>query len=1012
MANYDVIVRAVDQTKGTFQSIERSLSGIQGMAGKVAGALAGAFTAQQVLQAASAYQKLQTSITGTVGAARGLQIISQLSTQASELGVAVEDLTGAFKVLKSVGIDSSADSLATWAKFAAATGSTVEQIADAVGNVYQGSFGKIGKATNDLIEVENKYGQFVVRVAGQVKASVATTGEVVNVLKSYVDTNKAYADALKQQAQSIDASYKRLNNAVTAGFANSGLDKTIAEFIDKFVKLEQESGAITKTFRLLADGLQFVADNFKLIAGAIAAVGIVALGARLVALGRTIYEIAVGTNKWIAAVVAGKTAIFGFSSSVTAGGKQLGFLTQAFRTVANSIQTAINWFYKAILNFGVLQGSLLAAGAAIGVFGTTLLKLGGLALRFLGGPWGLLIGGVIAFKDEIMSAGRSVLEFFGILEKQKPPTFLSAEENANDIQRLLNRGNAAQAANAAANAAGGAGGKPADTFMMDLIGNFGKARSELRQLQTQMSKTTDINLLAKLFQEAETRAEMFGIVLQKDAVLISRDYSIAIAKTAEELRQQNVQLLDATLTQAKWTNELNATRLELDEQAMKLMDAGYLSKKWNLEIAAVNLQLDEERKKLRDSGLQLDLYANELNSAANALQQQEIRLGMTAQMQIKFRQELQATDLSLAENAQRLADSALQARIFAQEITSAEQALQQSALKLGDNVYQQGLFNNNLVTIRQNTEQQKITLTLLNEAYAAGTISLEEYSNVLGTLSDRLIGVNETQRRALDAANAQLNNTDNSTGAVRNLTQQLRAGTLTWRQYQAAVSKLDSEGVKRSFINIDKEIARAKSTAEVFAETITESATKAGDALADSLTKGIADGKLSLNSFKDFFGSILNDIAQMVIRRNFVNPIVDALTGAMMPGGGGNNILGSLVGGISKGGGFGDVFGSISNWWDSFSFSDMFAGFFADGGLIPGGKVGIVGERGPELITGPANITPMDEFTGTGEPLTVNFTLNAIDTQTGIEFLLKNKPQIVGMIQGAYNSQGKRGIYK
>ena len=85
---------------------------------------------------------------------------------------------------------------------------------------------------------------------------------------------------------------------------------------------------------------------------------------------------------------------------------------------------------------------------------------------------------------------------------------------------------------------------------------------------------------------------------------------------------------------------------------------------------------------------------------------------------------------------------------------------------------------------------------------------------------------------------------------------------------------------------------------------------------------------------------------------------------------------------------------------------------FADGGLIPGGKVGIVGERGPELITGPANITPMDEFTGSGEPLTVNFTLNAIDTQTGIEFLLKNKPQIVGMIQGAYNSQGKRGIYK
>lgn len=39
-------------------------------------------------------------------------------------------------------------------------------------------------------------------------------------------------------------------------------------------------------------------------------------------------------------------------------------------------------------------------------------------------------------------------------------------------------------------------------------------------------------------------------------------------------------------------------------------------------------------------------------------------------------------------------------------------------------------------------------------------------------------------------------------------------------------------------------------------------------------------------------------------------------------------------------------------------FSSLFAGFFADGGHIGAGKVGIVGERGPELIRGPADITP------------------------------------------------------
>lgn len=39
--------------------------------------------------------------------------------------------------------------------------------------------------------------------------------------------------------------------------------------------------------------------------------------------------------------------------------------------------------------------------------------------------------------------------------------------------------------------------------------------------------------------------------------------------------------------------------------------------------------------------------------------------------------------------------------------------------------------------------------------------------------------------------------------------------------------------------------------------------------------------------------------------------------------------------------------------------SSGFAGLFAGGGRIPGGQWGIVGERGPEVVRGPAQITPM-----------------------------------------------------
>lgn len=64
--------------------------------------------------------------------------------------------------------------------------------------------------------------------------------------------------------------------------------------------------------------------------------------------------------------------------------------------------------------------------------------------------------------------------------------------------------------------------------------------------------------------------------------------------------------------------------------------------------------------------------------------------------------------------------------------------------------------------------------------------------------------------------------------------------------------------------------------------------------------------------------------------------------------------------GMPKGGIFGSLLGSL------------FSGFFAEGGSIPSGRFGIVGEAGPELVTGPATITPM-----TGSSVAVTIVNNA-----------------------------------
>jgi hypothetical protein len=47
--------------------------------------------------------------------------------------------------------------------------------------------------------------------------------------------------------------------------------------------------------------------------------------------------------------------------------------------------------------------------------------------------------------------------------------------------------------------------------------------------------------------------------------------------------------------------------------------------------------------------------------------------------------------------------------------------------------------------------------------------------------------------------------------------------------------------------------------------------------------------------------------------------------------------------------------------------SDFFAGYYAKGGDIPSGMVGIAGENGPELIRGPASVTPMNGLGGGGD---------------------------------------------
>lgn len=169
---------------------------------------------------------------------------------------------------------------------------------------------------------------------------------------------------------------------------------------------------------------------------------------------------------------------------------------------------------------------------------------------------------------------------------------------------------------------------------------------------------------------------------------------------------------------------------------------------------------------------------------------------------------------------------------------------------------------------------------------------------------------------------------------------------------------------------------------------------------AGTLESALSDGKLSLSDFEGFFRSTLTNILNDAMNGGKgLSSIFGSIFGG---GGGGGGFLGGLFGG--GGGGIFSGIGSLFSGGGLFGgIGKIFGGFFANGGHLPSGKFGIAGEAGPEIVQGPAQITPMSGLGGTN----VTFQINAIDTQTGTQFLLDNKQQIVGMVQQAGHRRGK-----
>lgn len=129
-------------------------------------------------------------------------------------------------------------------------------------------------------------------------------------------------------------------------------------------------------------------------------------------------------------------------------------------------------------------------------------------------------------------------------------------------------------------------------------------------------------------------------------------------------------------------------------------------------------------------------------------------------------------------------------------------------------------------------------------------------------------------------------------------------------------------------------------------------------------------------SFGDFVKQTLQDITKLIIKMMILNALKEAF----------NPTKGGVLGGIGK------VLG------------------FAKGGFIAPGDVGMVGERGPELISGGRNginVTPIPASGVTragdsgGAPMILQFNVNAIDSKGVAEFFEDNQGMVASAMMRA-----------
>jgi lambda family phage tail tape measure protein len=304
---------------------------------------------------------------------------------------------------------------------------------------------------------------------------------------------------------------------------------------------------------------------------------------------------------------------------------------------------------------------------------------------------------------------------------------------------------------------------------------------------------------------------------------------------------------------------------------------------------------------------------------------------------------------------------------------------------------------------KKNQQMLKAAQMLSEEYRQQEAIQLQQLA-----IAGQMIGMTQNEAQVQQAINAVIKSTQASVDSIN----KKRADAVNANASPKVIAEYDKQiekiyELQDTFIEMSRKVAEATIATQMtfefgwnkafnqYAEDSQNYAKLASDMfisltgnMTAALDKFVETGKFS---FSDFASSIIKDLIKIQLRMQMMQLVTMA-----------GKSLAGFFGGMGGGG------------VDSITTEQWSSGAFADGGDPPVGQASLVGERGPELFVPKraGTIIPnhqlKDAMGGGGGGTTINgpyiASMQAIDTQSGIQFLAKNKMTIWSMNQSANRS--------